>query len=95
MRTPKSGGVKKGWTHVFVVVCDFKIFLYDCVVDKNNKPQEISPVVDQVLDMRDPVFDVNPVNDNDVIHAGRHDLPKIFRVATAQITHAVDKVSGC
>lgn len=74
---PKTGGVKKGWVRQFVVVCDFKLFLYDISPDRNALP---SVYVSQVLDMRDEEFSVSSVRDSDVIHATKKDIPCIFRV---------------
>ena len=48
LQVPRLGGIKKGWARVFVVVCDFKLFLYDIPLDRTSP----SPVVYQVLDMR-------------------------------------------
>ncbi|CAG9789990.1 unnamed protein product [Diatraea saccharalis] len=70
---PKPGGVKKGWMRQFVVVCDFKLFLYDISQDS------------QVLDMRDPEFSVTSVKESDVIHASKRDIPCIFRISTSQL----------
>lgn len=72
------GGVKKGWVRQFVVVCDFKLFLYDISPDRNAIP---SVYVSQVLDMRDEEFSVSSVRDSDVIHATKKDIPCIFRVS--------------
>ena len=77
MEVPKPGGVKKGWVRQFVVVCDFKLFLYEL---QATAP---SVAVSQVLDMRDPEFEVSSVRESDVIHAGKKDVPCIFRVTTS------------
>lgn len=79
---PRSGGVKKGWVRQFVVVCDFKLFLYDISQDRNALP---AVTVSQVLDMRDPEFAVSSVRESDVIHAGKKDIPCIFRVCVLSV----------
>lgn len=78
VKVPKQGGVKRGWVRQFVVVCDFKLFLYDISADRNALP---SVHVAQVLDMRDPQFSVSSVKDSDVIHANKKDIPCIFKVS--------------
>ncbi|XP_033608922.1 serine/threonine-protein kinase Genghis Khan [Cryptotermes secundus] len=80
VKVPKTGGVKKGWVRQFVVVCDFKLFLYDISPDRNALP---SVYVSQVLDMRDEEFAVSSVRDSDVIHATKKDIPCIFRITTS------------
>ncbi|XP_020291183.1 serine/threonine-protein kinase Genghis Khan isoform X2 [Pseudomyrmex gracilis] len=80
VKVPKMGGVKKGWVRQFVVVCDFKLFLYDISPDRNALP---SVYVSQVLDMRDEEFAVSSVRDSDVIHATKKDIPCIFRITTS------------
>ncbi|CAG9572655.1 unnamed protein product [Danaus chrysippus] len=82
VKVPKPGGVKKGWMRQFVVVCDFKLFLYDISQDRNAVP---SVCVSQVLDMRDPDFSVTSVKESDVIHASKRDIPCIFRISTSQL----------
>ncbi|XP_014247988.1 serine/threonine-protein kinase Genghis Khan isoform X2 [Cimex lectularius] len=80
VKVPRMGGVKKGWARKFVVVCDFKLFLYDISPDRNALP---SVYVSQVLDMRDEHFLVTSVGDSDVIHATKKDIPCIFRITTS------------
>ncbi|CAG2186869.1 CDC42BP [Mytilus edulis] len=81
VRVPRLGGIKKGWIRQFVVVCDFKLFLYDTLPDKNQPTN----VVQQVLDMRDEEFSVSAVLPSDVIHANKKDIPCILRVTTSEM----------
>lgn len=82
VKVPKPGGVKKGWSRQFVVVCDFKLFLYDISPERNAQP---SVWVSTVLDMRDEHFEVSTVRDSDVIHANKKDIPCIFRMTTSSM----------
>ncbi|XP_055372860.1 serine/threonine-protein kinase Genghis Khan isoform X3 [Condylostylus longicornis] len=82
VKVPKMGAVKRGWVRQFVVVCDFKLFLYDITSDRTALP---SVNVSQVLDMRDPEFVVTGVRESDVIHAAKKDVPCIFRIKTSLI----------
>lgn len=78
VKVPKMGIIKRGWVRQFVVVCDFKLFLYDISAERSALP---SVNVSQVLDMRDPEFAVASVRESDVIHATKKDVPCIFRVS--------------
>ncbi|CAH1790920.1 unnamed protein product [Owenia fusiformis] len=82
VKVPKMGGIKKGWARQFVVVCDFKLFLYDINPERDGRA---GVVVSQVLDMRDEDFSVSSVLASDVIHASRKDIPCIFRVSTSEM----------
>uniref|UniRef100_A0A336K2J9 non-specific serine/threonine protein kinase n=1 Tax=Culicoides sonorensis TaxID=179676 RepID=A0A336K2J9_CULSO len=80
VKVPKLGAVKRGWIRQFVVVCDFKLFLYDITAERSALP---TVHVAQVLDMRDPEFAVSGVRESDVIHAAKKDVPCIFRITTS------------
>ncbi|KAM6435358.1 serine/threonine-protein kinase MRCK gamma [Liasis olivaceus] len=80
LSVPKPSGVRKGWQRAFVVVSDFKMFLFDVPEGKT------SPGVMHVTDMRDEQFSVAPVLASDVIHASNKDVPCIFRVTASQLS---------
>ncbi|CDW57642.1 serine:threonine protein kinase MRCK alpha [Trichuris trichiura] len=89
VKVPKPGGVRRGWTPQYLVICDLKLFLYDCSTDKNGKPVDVSPQVSLVIDMRDEDFSVTSVKESDVIHASRKEVLCIFRVTSSQIHQPV------
>ncbi|XP_042296815.1 serine/threonine-protein kinase MRCK gamma isoform X2 [Sceloporus undulatus] len=82
LSVPKPSGVKKGWQKAFVVVSDFKIFLFDV---PEGKTSQCDVAAMHVTDMRDDQFSVGPVLASDVIHANSKDVPCIFRVTATQL----------
>ena len=44
VKVPKPGGVKKGWVRQFVVVCDFKLFLYELQATAPSKYFNITSI---------------------------------------------------
>ncbi len=71
---PKTGGVKKGWQDNYVFLSNARLFVCPIV---DNKP---SLIPSQIIDIRDPQFSVSPVNESDVIHASKRDIPCILKV---------------
>ncbi|XP_030854470.1 serine/threonine-protein kinase MRCK alpha isoform X2 [Strongylocentrotus purpuratus] len=82
LRIPKPGGVRKGWMKQFVVVCDFKLFLFDVLDGRASEPTND---ISHILDMRDEEFSVSSVLASDVIHAPSKDVPCIFKVSVSQL----------
>ncbi|XP_067400030.1 serine/threonine-protein kinase MRCK gamma [Emydura macquarii macquarii] len=82
LSVPKPAGVKKGWQRAFVIVSDFKLFLYDVLEGRGS---QCGVNVMQVVDMRDEQFSVTAVLASDVIHASTKDVPCIFRVTSSQL----------
>ncbi|ESO05018.1 hypothetical protein HELRODRAFT_191553 [Helobdella robusta] len=89
-KIPKPGGIRKGWMKQFVVVCDFKIFLYDTTSEKSiasqQQQQHVTNVISQVIDMRDEDFSVSSVSESEVIHADKKDIPFIFKIRTSMLS---------
>lgn len=73
---PKPGGIRRGWIRQFLVLCDFKLCLHDLSSEKGVPLVTVS----RVIDMRAPQFSVESVQDADVIHANRRDIPSIIKV---------------
>ncbi|CAD5111369.1 DgyrCDS685 [Dimorphilus gyrociliatus] len=79
LQIPKpDGGVKKGWIRLYVVVCDYKLFLFE--LNANGDPTNL---LLNVIDMRDELFAVREATENDAIHADKKLLPQIFLVTTS------------
>lgn len=79
LKIPKLGTVKKGWQDHYVVLSNARLFICPIVDSKSG----LIPV--QIIDIRDPQFDVGPVNDYDVIHANKRDIPCIFRIFASKL----------
>jgi serine/threonine-protein kinase MRCK len=79
LKIPKLGTVKKGWQDHYVVLSNARLFICPIVDSKTG----LIPV--QIIDIRDPQFDVGPVNDYDVIHANKRDIPCIFRIFASKL----------
>ena len=80
LKIPKPGGVKKGWTEHYVFLSNARLFI--CPIIDNSKPG-ITPV--QIVDIRDSQFNVSDVNESDVIHATKRDIPCIFKVIVTKL----------
>ncbi|XP_065178969.1 serine/threonine-protein kinase MRCK beta-like [Sycon ciliatum] len=76
VKVPKPGGVKRGWTRHYAVVCDLKVFLYEFATDRASGTS-----IAHVFDIRDPNFSVSSVQESDVIHAPPRLIPSIFKIS--------------
>ncbi len=85
LKIPKPGGVKKGWTEHYVFLSNARLFI--CPIIDNSKAGVI-PV--QIVDIRDTQFNVSDVNESDVIHANRRDIPCIFKVIVTKLKQPAD-----
>jgi serine/threonine-protein kinase MRCK len=79
LKIPKPGGVKKGWIDHYVFLSNARLFVCPII---DNRPSLI-PV--QIIDIRDTQFSVSTVNETDVIHASKKDLPCIFKMFVSKL----------
>ena len=80
IKIPKPKGVKAGWVNMYMYLCDYRLHLFS--VDSSD-PDSIDTEVQQILDMRESVFRISDVTQNDVIHAKKSELPQIFRITVS------------
>lgn len=59
VRIPRPGGVRKGWVRVYVVVCDFKLFIYDNNLDGSNSTLSNSGLVGGPMGHREDYTNAN------------------------------------
>lgn len=66
-----------------------QLFLYEMTENRGGGAgpggAQPSVVVSHVIDMRDDLFDVKSVQEADVIHANKKDIPCIFSVSSTTI----------
>ena len=77
VRVPKPAGVKKGWIKQLMIICDYKIFFYEAIIDKLQNLK-----INQIIDIRDEDFFVGKVIDSEVIHAHPKLVPQIFKISS-------------
>ena len=85
LKVPKQGGVKKGWQDHYVFLSNARLFVCPIV---DNKPSLIPSLI---VDIRDPQFSVSSVQDSDVIHASKRDIPCIFKMIVSKLKNPQSK----
>ena len=79
LKVPKQGGVKKGWQDHYVFLSNARLFVCPIV---DAKPSLIPSLI---VDIKDPQFLVSSVNETDVIHASKRDIPCIFKMIVSKL----------
>lgn len=79
LKVPKQGGVKKGWQDHYVFLSNARLFVFPQV---DSKPSLIPSLI---VDIKDPHFLVSSVNETDVIHASKRDIPCIFKMIVSKL----------
>lgn len=79
LKVPKAGGVKKGWQDHYVFLSNARLFV--CPI-ADSKPSLIPSLI---VDIKDPQFLVSSVNETDVIHASKRDIPCIFKMIVSKL----------
>lgn len=79
LKIPKVGGVKKGWIDQHVYLSNARLFV--CPIH-DNRP---SIIPSQIIDIKDPNFFVSKVNETDVIHASKKDIPCILKMVVTKL----------
>ena len=89
---PKPGGVRKGWRQIWFSASGGKIVLHEKSAKKSkdkSTPKITTPGIGEVLepgahialDLRQPNFSVTSVEQADVIHASKQEIPRICKVS--------------
>ena len=89
--------IKHGWKRKFVIMKEYKIYLFE--TDKNTDPASSEAIF--VADLRADVFIANNVTKNEYVHASIKELDCMFQVRTASAglisaisTHSGNSVSS-